>query len=194
MRGPLTGMDDAALVQIAQGRTPDGDPRQATAELLGRYQLNVYHWCHRYVRDHEPALDLAQDVLAMAWQAIGRFDGRGPLGGWLFVIARNRCLSAVSPVGLLRDPDADLESLQDPQPGPEEVLEKGESEEVVQRLMREKLDPIEQDALWLRCYERLPVEEITRLLDIPGSSGAQGVLQSARRKLRSAMRPLEAES
>jgi RNA polymerase sigma-70 factor (ECF subfamily) len=186
-------MNDAALVRIAQG-VAEGDPHKATAELLGRYQLKVYHWCHRFVRDHEQALDLAQDVLEKAWQALGRCDGRIPFAVWLFVITRNRCQSAISPVGLLRDPDAELESQQDPQPGEEEVLEERESEEVVLRLMRKRLDPIEQDALWLRCYEVLPVEEITRLLDIPGSSGARGVLQSARRKLRSAMRPLEAGS
>lgn len=194
MRAPLAGLDDAELVRIAQGRDPGGDPRAATAELLGRYQMKVYHWCHRFVRDHEQALDLAQDVLAKAWRALDRFDGRVPFGGWLFVITRNRCLTAIRRVGLLRDPDAELENLRDPQPGPEEQLEDRESEEVVLRLMRDKLDPVEQDALWLRCYERVPVDEITRMLDIQGASGARGVLQSARRKLRSALRPMEAGS
>ena len=45
----------------------------------------------------------------------------------------------------------------------------------------------EQKAIWLRCFERVPIDEITRLLGIEASTGARGVLQRARRKLRTAL-------
>ena len=48
-------------------------------------------------------------------------------------------------------------------------------------------DAREQEAIYLRCFERLPVDEITSLLSITGASGARGLLQSARRKLRAAL-------
>jgi hypothetical protein len=50
--------------------------------------------------------------------------------------------------------------------------------------MRRHLNPVEQRAFYLRCFERMPVDTITRLLAIEGATGARGVLQSARRKLR----------
>jgi DNA-directed RNA polymerase specialized sigma24 family protein len=53
--------------------------------------------------------------------------------------------------------------------------------------MRSHLAPLEQEALWLRCVERMPVDEITRVLGIEGSTGARAVLQSARRKLRAVL-------
>jgi DNA-directed RNA polymerase specialized sigma24 family protein len=41
--------------------------------------------------------------------------------------------------------------------------------------------------LWLRCFEKVPVDEITRMLGITEASGARGVLQRARRRLRAAL-------
>jgi DNA-directed RNA polymerase specialized sigma24 family protein len=54
-------------------------------------------------------------------------------------------------------------------------------------LVRRHLDPLEREAIWLRCYEGMPVEEITGLLGIDTASGARGILQRARRKLRAAL-------
>jgi DNA-directed RNA polymerase specialized sigma24 family protein len=70
---------------------------------------------------------------------------------------------------------------------PEAALEEKEGRERLMRLMREHLDRVEQEALSLRCFERMPVETITRVMDIREASGARGVLQRARRKLRSAL-------
>ena len=53
--------------------------------------------------------------------------------------------------------------------------------------MDEVLTKQEKDALWMRCFEALPVDVITRQLDITGATGARAVLQKARRKLRRAL-------
>jgi len=55
------------------------------------------------------------------------------------------------------------------------------------------LDSVEQQAIRLRCFERMPVDAITRALDIRGSAGARAVLQRARRKLRAALATPENE-
>jgi hypothetical protein len=44
----------------------------------------------------------------------------------------------------------------------------------------------------LRWQERMPIEEITRQLGLVGATGARGVLQTARRKLRAELERLEA--
>jgi len=46
---------------------------------------------------------------------------------------------------------------------------------------------MEQKAIWLRCFERLPIDEITGMLGIEAKSGARGMLQTARRKLKAAL-------
>jgi DNA-directed RNA polymerase specialized sigma24 family protein len=71
--------------------------------------------------------------------------------------------------------------------GPDRLLEGEEDDRVLLDLIKEALEPQQQEVLWLRCFERMPVDEITRMLGITASSGARGVLQSARRKLRAAL-------
>ncbi len=188
MNDPAGGrLDDEELVRRAR-RDPLGqDGRDAASELFGRYQERVYLWCFRRVRDHERALDLAQDVLVSAYRSLDTFEGRSRYASWLFAIARNRCYRALRPPSLWRDEDAEPDDLPDAHKGPDVLLEEREDEETVLELLKEALEPREQMALWLRCFENLPVEEITRRLEIPAATGARGVLQSARRKLRAAL-------
>jgi RNA polymerase sigma factor (sigma-70 family) len=185
--GLLQSITDEDLIRRFQA-DPEGSEGEAAAEaLFGRYLRRVYAWCRRYLRDHERALDTAQEVLASAWRALPGFDHRSPFACWLFVIARNRCYSAMRPVSLTRDEDEDPDGLVDVRPGPDEVLERQEDEASMLKLIGDTLDRLEQDALVLRCFERLPVDEITRALDLQSASGARGLLQTARRKLRTAL-------
>ena len=175
--------DEAELVRIVRAGPPDAH-EAAAAELFGRYRLRVYGWCRRYVRNHESALDLAQDVLTAAWRALDTWEGRAPFGGWLFTITHHACLRAVRRREPPSDEDADLDALPDPRPDPATVLEDAQTRAELIALVRETLDPREQRAIWLRYAERMPVEEISRLLDLRTASGARGLLQTAKRKLR----------
>src|SRR5262245_64771478 len=117
---------------------------------------------------------------------MGSFGGRSKFSSWLFVIARNCCLNAVTAPALLRDDDAELETLPSHEPGPAERLERLQDEEATRRMMMEVLDDEERRALWLSVFERLPVEEITQTMGLATATGARGLLQRARRKLRAA--------
>lgn len=176
---------DAELLQLIR-QAPPGEADGAAGELFGRYRQRVYAWCRRYVRDHEQALDLAQDVLLTAWRALDTYEGRAPFGGWLFTVTHHACLRAVRRPGPLRDDDADLEAIPDPRPDPATNLENAQSRDALIALVQAHLEPVEQRALWLRYGERMPIEEITRVLDVRTASGARGLLQTAKRKLRAA--------
>jgi RNA polymerase sigma-70 factor (ECF subfamily) len=181
----LAAEDD--LVQLARRDAGSDSARRAAAELLGRYRNRVYLWCRRFARDHEQALDLSQDVLMNAYRALPGFEGRAPFSAWLFTITRHRCIRAARPASLTRDDDADLEALADPAPAPDAAYEERDAEDRVLALVRRHLDPREQDALWMRCVDRVPVDTITQVLGLDGASGARGLLQTARRKLRAAL-------
>lgn len=183
----MTDETDEALAERYRlgPATPAG--RDAARELFERYRERVYLWCARRVRNHEEAMDLAQDVLVSAYRALGGFEGRSRYSTWIFAIARNRCLRALRPVALLRDDAVEVDALASAGDDPLERFAAGEGEDRLLALMREVLEPREQQALWLRCVERLPVDEVTRHLAIEGASGARSVLQSARRKLRAAL-------
>ena len=180
----MTGTDDD-LLRIVRTDKDAVRRREAATELVLRYRDAVYLWCFRYTRDPERALDLSQDVLVGVWEKIGSFEGRSKFSSWLFSVTRNRCIDASRRVDVLGDEPV-TDDLPDRSPLPDASMQDGEDEEWLRGLIRTKLDALEQNVIWLRCIERIPVDEITRMLDIGGTSGARAVLQRARRKLRAA--------
>jgi RNA polymerase sigma-70 factor (ECF subfamily) len=176
---------DDRLVELARGEAGEAS-RQAAGELLGRYQERVYRWCYGRLRNHETALDLSQDVLVSAYRSLDSFDGRARFSSWLFAIARNRCLNALRRPALFEE-DVDLEAMPDGGQGQDSELAAYEDEEKLLGLIAKALPPLDRQVLWMRCVEKMPVDNITRLLDIPETSGARAVLQRARRRLRAAL-------
>jgi RNA polymerase sigma-70 factor (ECF subfamily) len=182
-----SGRPDAELLKTINRGRDSASGRAAAAELLGRYRRPVYLWCYRYVGEHEHALDLSQDVLLRAWQSLESFAGRSKFSSWLFAIARNRCLNEVRRVKLFDEDEPDFDRVAAGRSDPAIDFEEREDANRLLGLITKTLEPLEQKALWLRCLERLPVDEITKILEIDETSGARGVLQKARRKLRSAI-------
>ncbi len=177
--------EDLALLAAGCPDSPAG--RKAACTVLERYARVVYRWCYSYVGNVEQAEDLAQDVLLRAYRHLGDFEGWGRFSAWLFVITRNLCLDAVRRDARRKREEIELDRLADPAPGPEAELAARREEERTLSLIREHLSEQEQDALWLRCFERMPLDAITRVLGITQRSGARAVLQNARRKLRAAL-------
>ncbi len=83
--------DGDILHLIAQG-----DMKAAFALVMARYQAKVYRLCIAYLRDPTAAQDAAQDSLVRVWRTLPRYDGRAALSTLIYVITRNRCLSALS--------------------------------------------------------------------------------------------------
>jgi len=186
-RTPLGEDPDEALLAIYRRDPAGAEARHAAGDLLARYRGRVYTWCYRIVGHHERALDLAQDVLLKAWRALPGFGGRSRFSSWLFSITRNECLTAVRPKSLRADPRVDPVNVLIEHEDPPALLVNQEEERAMQALLRDHLSPLEQEAIWLRCFEGLPVPEVTRLLGLTHASGARSVLQSAREKLRTAL-------
>jgi RNA polymerase sigma factor (sigma-70 family) len=178
---------DEDLVRDALADPESARSRQAAGELLSRYRTRVYAWCYRYVRDHERALDLAQDVLLNAYRKLGSFQGQSRFSSWLYAAARNRCFNELRRPALMSDEPVDLDGFADRQEDPAEALVRKLDEEALLQMIHEHLEPREQEALWLRCYENMPIDAITEVLKIGQASGARGILQQARRKLRAAL-------
>ena len=190
----LGGNDtDRALVESYQRDPHSEKGRQAASRLLSRYRERVLIWCWRVVDDRELAVDLAQDVLLSAYQRLSDYEHDGRFGAWLFTIARHRSLSELRRREVPIAEEAVLELVADDRPTPDEAWERKADAGKLFGLVQKTLTTLEQDAIWLRCYEGLSVDLITSRLDIRQSSGARAVLQRARRKLRSALAEHEKE-
>lgn len=183
----MTSEPDESLIRRAL-QDPEGiESRRAASVLLSRYQRQVYAWCFRYAQGHERALEMAQEVLTRAYLKLDSFAGRSKFGSWLFIVARSHCLNEVERPRLLVGSPEDPDGLSSDRPDPERALLERLDEEAVLELIEKYLDPVEQKALWLRCFEKTPVDTITQVLGIEGPSGARAVLQRGRRKLRTAL-------
>jgi len=154
----LEALDDRALVRACLS-----GQREAFDEIVRRHRRSVYHLCRRFVGSHEDATDLAQDVFLRAYRALGSFKGDSAVGTWLYRIAVNVCLNAVSSrtrraepldersVPAAREPDAMSQLM-------------GAERAGQVRAAIAKLPPKQRATLILRVYQDLPHQEIARLL------------------------------
>jgi RNA polymerase sigma-70 factor (ECF subfamily) len=87
----MKAAEDAALLNSVEQGDPD-----AMAALFDRYSGIVYSVALRVLRDAGQAEDVMQDIFIQIWKKPGAFvSGRGSLGAWLVVVARNRAIDSL---------------------------------------------------------------------------------------------------
>jgi RNA polymerase sigma-70 factor (ECF subfamily) len=80
--------EDLALLQ----RVRQGD-QSAMAEVFDKYGRAVYSVALRILKDSGHAEDVMQEIFFQIWRNSDSFvQGRGSLGAWLVVVARNRSI------------------------------------------------------------------------------------------------------
>jgi RNA polymerase sigma-70 factor, ECF subfamily len=81
---------DSLVVKSVQA----GDCEQF-ALLVNKYHRHLLNFIYRLVGDEQIVEDIGQEVFLSIYKSISAFDvGRGvPFSAWLFITARNRCIS-----------------------------------------------------------------------------------------------------
>jgi len=162
----------------------------AAAELFLRHQSRITRWCYRFTHDRESASDLAQEILLRAFRNLDSYRGECRFSTWLYVIARNLCLSAIQkrssePVWVAKASPADF-----PDTASVDVHTAVEIEQSRRRSWRfilETLDETEARVMMLHYGQEMPLNTVSRMLGLTNKSGAKAYIVSARRKLAAAM-------
>jgi RNA polymerase sigma-70 factor (ECF subfamily) len=152
--------DDTELVASAS----DGD-LEAFGELIRRHQDFVYGAVLRVVKNPTLAEDITQDCFLRAYRALPDFRGDSQVRSWLYRIAHNLALNAVTrrrefPTDTMPETMASLGS------GPSHSAEMSE----LARAMEAAIESLPEDLrapLVLREMEHLPYDAIADELDLP---------------------------
>lgn len=85
-------MDDSEVIQRIKG----GDT-EAFSLLVEKYHRHLLNFIYRLVRDERIVEDIGQEVFLNVYKSLENYDEkRGtPFSAWLFISARNRCISEI---------------------------------------------------------------------------------------------------
>ncbi|MBN2541452.1 RNA polymerase sigma factor [bacterium] len=172
-------MNDKELIQ----KVIEGD-ETALNDLIDRYSELVLNTCYGFVRHHEDAEDIAQEVFVQFYSSIHKFRGEAKLSTWLYRIAMNSSIDFLRhqkgrkkrEVADYRD---ELESIATP--SPEEKLLEKERKTVIQKAV-DSLPDKQRKAFVLSKYQELSNKEVAKIMKRSISS-VESLLHRAKLKL-----------
>jgi RNA polymerase sigma-70 factor (ECF subfamily) len=187
---------DADLVEALRR----GDRHAVLEGLMDRYRQKVMHLAVSIVRDPVLAEDMAQTTFVKVWQALPKFDGRAALSTWLYTIARNTCLTAVTrerrmvpleDFAEVADDDGDPSVFGTAQAGLETAGQAAAEYDVAQLL--EQLPEPYRRVVVLFYLEDRSCEEVGDLLSMPTGT-VKALLHRGRKRLAALAGETETES
>ena len=170
----LRDASDSILVQQVLGGNHD-----AFAILMDRYHSLLYRFVYHYLGEYDQACDVVQHVFLQLYLSLPILLRNVSLKGWLFQVARNRCLDELRKrrrrAEILfstlewksREEDlSPVEAIPDPEPLPEERAERIDLQGSLQQALF-ALPPKVRSIVHLRCFKDLSFAEIARRLHMP---------------------------
>ncbi len=147
--------------------------------LVSRYRGPLLNAIRRLLKDDDQAYDVLQFVLLRLFDSLTTLQTDVSLRGWLFQVARNRCLDelrkqrcrpALHFSELCWEDENEgialLESIPDPQLLPEEIVEQRDLRAVLHQAIH-SLPPRFRWVVQLHCFGHLTFSEIGRTLKMP---------------------------
>jgi len=178
-------LSDEELIGAYRAAGPGARADLLLDELFQRYYSRVALWCLRVAGDRESAADMAQDVFLKVFRNLESFRGDSKFSTWLYTVTRNHCFTEVKSLAARRDRTSEplVDELRDDAPDAHARLERETSDAAVRELVQASLNEVEMRVMTLHYVEELPLDSITRLLELSNASGAKAYLVSAKRKL-----------
>lgn len=144
---------------------------QSLEILIDRYLKPVYSFISQYVGNSQEAEDITQEVFVRVWRNLKKFDKDKSFKTWIFFIAKNTAIDFLKkkreiPFSEFEDENGEniiTETIVDPSPLPQELLEKAEITQILNSAMK-KLSPKYRMVLFLRYNHHFNFREIAESL------------------------------
>jgi RNA polymerase sigma factor (sigma-70 family) len=146
--------------------------------LVTRYHRQLVSHIRGFLKDNDQSYDVLQQVYLQLYLSLPILLRNVPLKGWLFQVARNRCLDelrrrsrrAEIPFSTIEREDGEeglsgFEALPDPGPLPEEMAESSELHFSLHAAIG-SLPPKYRSIVHLHCFRQLTFAEIGRRLNM----------------------------
>lgn len=151
-------------------RARDGD-MQSFAELVGRYQRPIVHFCQRMIRSREDSEDIAQETFVRVFRYLDRLTPDAKFSTLLFGIARNLALNFIRDSGRrgrgitfsLTEEDNQEKSLEDERLRPDRTARLHEIDRMIEDGMA-LLSPKHREVLILRELNGLDYNSIAEVV------------------------------
>jgi RNA polymerase sigma-70 factor (ECF subfamily) len=158
----MTNISDEILTR----KYPQGDEKSLEVLIL-TYLKPIYSFVYRYVGNEQDAEDITQEVFVRVWRNLKKFDQNKSFKTWIFSIAKNASLDYLKKKKAIPFSAFDTEeggnrltdTLADPSPLPQELLEKAGMAKILNVAM-ERLSPQYRMVLFLRYNDHFNFREI----------------------------------
>lgn len=177
-RDSIDGPDRPRASQLERLRRGDEDAWEEVVRAHGARLLSV---ARRIVRDDHLAQDCLQNALVQAFLKIGTFEERAALTTWLHRIVVNSALMALRSRKLRGEESLDdllptfdeyehrISERGPDAPTPEELLQRADAREVVERAI-DALPDGHRMVLLLRDFEELSIQEVAELMQLTANA------------------------
>jgi RNA polymerase sigma factor (sigma-70 family) len=163
-------------VLVHQALTGD---QEAFEALISRYKKTLFGLIYHYVGEYHEAHDVLQQVWLQLYLSLATLRPKKQIKPWLFTVARNRSLDVLRrkrlpsfsevETGHEEDEAASWETISDSSPTPEELAERRDLQQAIQRAIQAL--PRKYRAVVLLYYaDQLTFSEIGQVLNMPGST------------------------
>ena len=176
------------MALLSQGDQP------SLAELVRRYQNDIFRFCLHYVRDVERAKEMSQETFIRVYVARARFDASRKFRPWLLCIARNLCLNEIKRKKAVTMESLDEyastareesgEVLRSSADSADQIMMATERRELLAAALA-KLDAESREIVTLRFFERMQARDIA---EVVGST--EGAVRTRLHRILKSMRSL----
>ncbi|MDH3588522.1 MAG: RNA polymerase sigma factor [Gammaproteobacteria bacterium] len=184
-------LDDEALIR----RLREADPAESQAcrnELFTRVYPRVAQWCLRLCGNRDDAADMAQDVVERVHKQLDSFRLESRFTTWLYTVTRRTALNRMKSEMRHRRRRVDEDRVPEPADTAAtapELLTSNVVGERIRDVMKEKLNPMEAQVVYLHYVDGMTLPAITNMLGLTNKSGSKALLVGGMRKLRRHLGP-----
>ena len=153
----------------------------------GQHRAELTAYCRRMLGSSFDAEDAVQETLLRAWRGSVRFEGRAAVRSWLYRIATNVCLDALSHTARRPVPVEDVPAPRDPSDDPEDPSDRALARERLRLAIMVaigNLPPRQRAALIMRDVLSWRASEVAELLGTT-TTAVNSALQRAHAALES---------